>query len=99
MDSLTHPQISKLVLDVTNESQATEVVQTIVEREGRIDILVNNAGSLHMGPVLELPADEVERGFQANTFSVFRMCRLVFPHMASRKSGTIANIGSITGEV
>lgn len=49
MDGFSHPMISKLLLDVTDEAQAAEVIQTIVEREGRIDVLVNNAGALHVG--------------------------------------------------
>ena len=36
--------IRKLVLDVTCEDQIRNVVQTIMEKEGRIDVLVNNAG-------------------------------------------------------
>ena len=41
--------------------------------------------------------EDVHRVFDTNTFSVLRMSQAVFPHMASRRSGTIVNIGSITG--
>lgn len=35
--------------------------------------------------------------FNTNVYSAIRMAKAVIPHMASRKSGTIVNIGSIAG--
>lgn len=43
--------------------------------------------------------DEIQRAYDANVFSIIRMCRAVIPHMASRKSGTIVNISSVQAYV
>ena len=45
MARLLHSNIHKLKLDVLDDDQVKEAVETIIKREGRIDVLVNNAGS------------------------------------------------------
>lgn len=49
MDGFKQHNVEKLVLDVTNEQNIRDVVNTIIEKEGRIDVLVNNAGVLCIG--------------------------------------------------
>ena len=49
MEGLPHPNIERLALDVTNDANVRQVVETIIEREGRIDIVVNNAGAMCHG--------------------------------------------------
>ncbi|KAI0762253.1 oxidoreductase [Fomes fomentarius] len=95
MDGFKQHNVEKLVLDVTNEQNIRDVVNTIIEKEGRVDVLVNNAGVLCIGPVIDVPMDVIEKTYDANLYSVLRMCKAVIPHMAARKSGTIVNISSI----
>jgi len=99
MEGFKRENIERLRLDVTDDTNVEEAIKTIVEREGRIDILVNNAGAGCIGPLAELPIDRVIGLFDVNVFSILRMTKSVFPHMASRKSGTIVNVGSIAGDL
>ncbi|KAI0757774.1 oxidoreductase [Daedaleopsis nitida] len=99
MDGLTQDGIEKLVLDVTSEDNIRHVVDTIVEKEGKIDILVNNAGVLCVGPVIDVPMDVVEKAYDTNVYSVLRLSKAVIPHMAARKRGTIVNISSIMADI
>jgi NAD(P)-dependent dehydrogenase (short-subunit alcohol dehydrogenase family) len=48
MKELTHDNIRRVVLDVTSDEGVLNVVQKILEKEGRTDILVSNAGA-HCG--------------------------------------------------
>ena len=41
--------IEKLALDVTSDVSVQTVLDTIVEKEGKIDIVVNNAGLISAG--------------------------------------------------
>ncbi|OSD06255.1 NAD-P-binding protein [Trametes coccinea BRFM310] len=98
MGSLTHPNIACARMDVTDEASIKAVVDEINEKEGRIDVLVNNAGLTCSGPTAEVDMERIQRTYDTNVFGIIRAARIVIPHMAARKSGTIVNIGSILGE-
>jgi 1-acylglycerone phosphate reductase len=50
------------------------------------------------GPTLEVPLEQVQAAFDTNVFSVLRINRAVFPHMAARKQGMFITIGSIVAQ-
>ena len=39
--------------------------------------------------------DVIRKTYETNVFSVIQLCRIVIPHMAARKSGTIVMISSV----
>uniref|UniRef100_A0A0A0LL75 Uncharacterized protein n=1 Tax=Cucumis sativus TaxID=3659 RepID=A0A0A0LL75_CUCSA len=91
--------IQTLELDVTSDESVEKAVQTIISKHGRIDILVNNAGIGSSGPLAELPLEAVRKTWEVNTLGQLRMVQQVVPHMASRGSGVIVNVGSVVGNV
>ena len=44
-------QVNTMILDLTNTDSLKNVVQTIIQKEGRIDVLINNAGMHTGGPI------------------------------------------------
>ena len=99
MEDFTHPNITTLKMDVTSDEDVADVVKAVVGQEGYIDILVNNAGGPCSGPLMETPLDVVKKTFDTNVFSVLRVAQAVFPYMATRRRGTIVNIGSIAADL
>ncbi|KAK6923174.1 Short-chain dehydrogenase/reductase SDR [Dillenia turbinata] len=99
ISELSSDNIETLELDVSSDESATIAVNTIIEKRGRIDILVNNAGIGSTGPLAELPLDTIRKAWEINTLGQLRMVQQIAPRMASRRSGTIVNIGSIVGKV
>jgi 1-acylglycerone phosphate reductase len=91
--------IERLVLDVTRDEDVERVVETVIEKEGRIDILINNAGVHCVGSVLDIPLDQFKATMEANTFGVLRLVKAVVPHMAQNKQGLIVNVGSPAGHM
>lgn len=86
-------------LDVADPAGARDVVEQILQREGRLDILVNNAGIAGIAaPVAEYPEDEWRRILTIDLDGVFYCCKAALPHMLERGSGRIINIASISGK-
>lgn len=87
-----------LALDVTDtEGNINKVIASAVEIYGRIDILVNNAAYILEGAIEECSAEEEFKSWNTNVFGVTKVLRAVLPYMRLRKSGMIANMGSIGG--
>ncbi|EEQ30659.1 hypothetical protein McanMca71_000649 [Microsporum canis] len=83
------------VLD--NDAQMGATIEDIIKDVGKIDILVNNAGYILVGAIEECSLEEVQASFATNVFGQMNVLRAVIPYMRARKSGTIANLGSIGG--
>ncbi|KAL8795018.1 MAG: hypothetical protein Q9195_002466 [Heterodermia aff. obscurata] len=85
-------------LDVTSSDETiASTVQNILQEVGQIDILVNNAGYGLQATVEEASPTEIQTIFSTNVFGMLTVIRAVLPHMRSRRSGVVANIGSIMG--
>ncbi|XP_031257052.1 short-chain dehydrogenase RED1-like [Pistacia vera] len=82
-------------LDVVSDESVKNCVENVIEKFGRIDVLVNNAGVHCVGPLAELPLSAMEKTFNTNIYGPMRMVQAVVPHMAARKKGKIANVGSV----
>ena len=85
--------------DLTDESQVVQTVKQIIDNYGKIDILVNNAGAIN-DPVHfhEMEDSEIKKLIDINLFGVFHMTKAILAKMSDVKSGSIVNIGSISGE-
>jgi NAD(P)-dependent dehydrogenase (short-subunit alcohol dehydrogenase family) len=87
-----------VIMDVTKSARVNAVADDLVRRHGRVDILVNNAGIARS----ETPAEKVEDEHWLNVIDVnlnglFWCCRAFGRHMLARKSGSIVNVGSMSG--
>jgi NAD(P)-dependent dehydrogenase (short-subunit alcohol dehydrogenase family) len=72
------------------------VVETAVERYGRIDVLVNNAGQgLHV-PVEQIDPDDLRAVFELNVVGALAALQAVVPVMRRQGRGSIVNVSSGT---
>ena len=81
--------------DVTKADQVASMVETCIERFGRIDVLHNNVGVLSLGGPVELEEDEWDRVHAINLKSAFLTCKYALPHMEHQASGAIVNVSSV----
>jgi short-subunit dehydrogenase len=91
--------VQALRLDITNEQSVTQVVQELIEREGRIDVLINNAGYGYFGAIEDVPIADAKHQFEVNIFGLARITQEVLPYMRAQKSGRIVNLASVAGHV
>ena len=85
-------------LDVTDDTEASSVVEEVIEKWGAIDLLVNNAGVItYHTPVWETTMEQWDEVMNTNLRGMHLVCHAVAPHMIGRGQGTIINIGSSSG--
>ncbi len=85
--------------DVCDPGAVTGLASQVLSRWGRVDVLVNNSGiGGPSAPLWEVPPADWEETFAVNVTGVFLCCQAVLPSMIERRSGSIINIGSITGK-
>lgn len=69
----------------------------LAEEVGAVDILVNNAGFSWLGPSQELGAETLSELFVRKVESAYLLVAGLAPGMAQRGTGSIINLGSISG--
>ena len=78
---------------VGDESQLQNLVDSTIDKYGRVDILVNNAG---INPVFDRLENADEQLFDKiidiNVKAAFKLSKMTFEHMKKNNSGTIINM-------
>ncbi len=82
-------------LDVADDNSVKDVIERIIEKEGKIDAVVNNAGVGSVGAVEKTPVDDIKKLFEVNVYGPVRVCQAVLPYMRQRGQGQIINVSSM----
>jgi meso-butanediol dehydrogenase/(S,S)-butanediol dehydrogenase/diacetyl reductase len=83
--------------DVTLEKDTSRLVETSIEKMGKVDILINNAGTFAPSPLHETDDAAWDQTFAINMRGVFQLTRKVLTHMVENGSGNIIHVSSILG--
>jgi len=90
----------RVTTDVTNPSQVSQAVRSVLQRLGKIDVFVGAAGITGKTNVLthQVEIDDFNRVLDVNVKGIFYFCREIIPSMLERNYGRIVNIASISGK-
>src|SRR5438874_6994726 len=77
--------------DVRSTADFARVVNSAIERFGRIDVLINNAGIYPRQTFLEMSEAQWDEMQEINLKSMFHSMKAVLPHMVQRGAGKIVN--------
>lgn len=81
--------------DIGDEPFCQQIVQKTVSELGKLDILVNNAAEQHPQESIEnISAEQLERTFRTNIFSMFYLTKAALPHL--QEGSAIINTTSVT---
>jgi NAD(P)-dependent dehydrogenase (short-subunit alcohol dehydrogenase family) len=81
--------------DIGDEAFCQQLVQQTLKEFGKLDILVNNAAEQHPQESIEqITAEQLERTFRTNIFSMFYLTKAAMKHL--KPGATIINTTSVT---
>ncbi len=92
--------VSWIGSDASDGQSVARLVQTIIERHGRLDYAFNNGGSIggeDIAPIAEMSEESWRRTIDGYLTSVFLCMRHQLPPMLAAKRGVIVNMSSIYG--
>ena len=83
--------------NVADSTQVKELMETAVQRFGRIDILVNNAGITRDGLMLTMKESDFDQVVETNLKGTFLCMKAVARQMVKQRYGRIINLSSVVG--
>jgi NAD(P)-dependent dehydrogenase (short-subunit alcohol dehydrogenase family) len=87
-----------ITADITDDRQVTAMVEQALDAfDGRIDVLVNNAGVCYHADSFDVTDEQWDGVFDLNVRALWKTSLAVGAHMRDRRSGSIVNIGSMSG--
>ncbi len=91
-------QAAIIPTDVSQQEQVECLVESVVNRWGRVDILVSNAGEYVRASVDELNIDIIQHALAVNFYGAVYAILAVLPHMRTLKNGHIVVVTSMDGK-
>jgi NAD(P)-dependent dehydrogenase (short-subunit alcohol dehydrogenase family) len=89
-----------ITADITDDTQVTAMAEEALQAfDGRIDVLVNNAGTCYHAPSFEVTDEQWSNVFDLNVRALWKTSLAVGAGMRDRGSGSIVNIGSMSGVI
>ena len=83
-----------VVSDVSTEKGALLLINSAIEKFGRIDLLVNNAGPFLLKEIPDMSLEEWRFVFDGNLTSAFLCSRFAIPHLRRAGNGHIIFLGA-----
>lgn len=91
-------EILAITADITDDAQVERMTREAIEGlGGRVDILVNNAGTCYHNESWDVTDEQWDDVWQLNVRALWKATLAFGAHMRERGSGSIVNIGSMSG--
>lgn len=88
-----------IAVDITKADDVQRMTTEAVEALGHVDILVNNAGTCYHAESWDVTEQQWDDVFDLNVKALWACSLAVGAHMRERGSGSIVNIGSMSGMI
>ena len=85
--------------DLTKQDQCDALVKLALDSYGGIDVVYNNAAMAYFGWMDQFTVEEFARTMNEELVIVFRLCKIVWPHLIARGGGSIINVASTSAKI
>lgn len=100
-DLAEHSALKKIALDVNDASSIKNAITDIEQEHNHLDVLINNAGYAAMGPLIDMPVEDLRAQFETNVFAPMELTKACLPLLMLKRDSDIraqvVNIGSVSG--
>lgn len=85
-------------VNVTDKASVDAMVDTVMNKWGRIDVLVNNAGISQKVTVEDMTLEDIRRIFEVNVYGLIMCTQSCMKVMRKAGYGRIVNLSSVSGK-
>ena len=85
--------------DVSNESEAANLVDSAAAEYGGLNVLVNDAAAFVFGKVEDVTDEQWRRAFGVNVLGAAYTVKSALPHLRAAGGGAVVNIASVSAFV
>ena len=97
---IEHPNISCLSVDLSQESELTQIENFLTSTWKKVDAIVHNAGALLLKPFQNTTQQDFENIYKVNVFGVANLTQIALPYMQKGSHVvTISSMGGIQGSM
>ncbi len=93
----SHNNYNLFDVDLSDETAAEDVVNSVIKKNGRIDIAVLTAGGFAMGSLKDSKSSAILQQYKLNFETAYHLARPIFMQMLKQGYGRIFFIGSMAG--
>lgn len=90
-------KFEKVVVDLMNETDASEFVERVIAKHGSLDAAILTVGGFAMGSFSETKTSDIYKQYKLNFETAYNVARPVFNQMIKQGKGRIFIIGSKPG--
>jgi len=84
--------------DVTKRAAWESLLQTTIEKHGKLDFVINNAGGTYKNkPTMEVTDEDFDKVVNLNMRSIYMSASTIVPHFQKNGGGVFINIASTAG--
>jgi NAD(P)-dependent dehydrogenase (short-subunit alcohol dehydrogenase family) len=84
-DLVEHSNLTKLTLDVNSQSSIRDAIAHIKQNNDSLDVLINNAGYAAMGPLADMPIEDLRAQFETNVFAPLELTKVCLPLLMAKQ--------------
>lgn len=89
--------VEGLAVDMSQSGAATQLIETVNERWGKLDILINNAGTNIRKPTVDYSTEEFDFLLNTNLRSGYELSKAAYPLLKNSGKGSIVFVSSVSG--